>query len=162
MRRPDDGLLHPLRHGTSPVLVEFLAEVESLFLYRFLEQHFVCVAGSALEGVEVNGGGGSFRLPRSNYGTSSVYHPTLRLWAVPVLAAKLSDQGEMYDIPPLQLESDSIFVVYICVAFEWQKRKRDKVVAQQWGMCCVVQFCVYPFVVRAKSYGKLIVAYGGG
>ena len=65
----------------------------------------MCVAVSAVEGADVSGGGGSFRLPRSNYDTSSIYHPTLRLLAVPVLAAKLSNQGEMYGLPPLQLEA---------------------------------------------------------
>ena len=80
--------------------MEFPAEVDSLLLRRFLEQHLVCVAVSAVEGVGVSGGGGSFRLPRSNYGTISVYNPSLRLWMVLVLAAKLSNQGEMYGLPP--------------------------------------------------------------
>ena len=57
----------------------------------------------AVEDVDVNGGGESFCLPRSNYGTSSVCHPTVRLWAVPILAATLSNQGEIYGLPPLQL-----------------------------------------------------------
>ena len=84
-----------------------------MLLRRFLEQNLVCVAVSAVEGVDVNGGVRSFRLPRSNYGTSSVYHPTLCLWAAPVLAAKFSNQGEMYGL--------SIFVACICVTFEWQR-----------------------------------------
>ena len=105
--------------------------IDSLLLRRFLEQHLVCVAVSAVEGVEVNEGGGSFRLPRSNYDTSSVYHSTLRLWAVPLLAAKLSNQGQMYGLPPLQLESYLIFVAYIRVVFECQKWKQCEIVAQQ-------------------------------
>ena len=56
------------------------------------------MAVSAVEGIDASRGGGSFRLPRSNYGTSRVYHATLRLWAVPVLATKLSNQGEIYDL----------------------------------------------------------------
>ena len=79
--------------------MKFPAEVNSLLLRRFLEQHLVCVAVSAVEGVAVSKGGGSFRLSRSNYGTNSAYHPTLRLWAVPILAAKLSNRGEMHDLP---------------------------------------------------------------
>ena len=65
----------------------------------------MCVAVSAVEGVYVSRGGGSVNLPKSNYGTSSVYHFTLRLLAVSVLAAKLSNQGEIYGLPPLSLES---------------------------------------------------------
>ena len=118
----------------------------------------MCVAVSTVEGVDVSGSGESFRFPRSNHGTSSVYHPILRLWAVPVLAAKLSNQGEMYGLAPLQLESYPIFVACISVASEYQTWKRDKVVAQQWGMCYVVQFYVHLSVVRAKSYGKVTVA----
>ena len=142
--------------------MEFLAEVDSLLLRRFLEQHhLVCVAVSAVEGVDVSGGGGSFRLPRSNYGKSSVYQPTLRLRAVPVLVAKLSNKGEMYGLPSLQLKNCPIFVAYIRVAFECQRWKRDEVVAQQWGMCYVVQFYVHLSVVKAKSYGKVPVACNG-
>ena len=50
---------------------------------------YVCMY--VLKKVNVSRGGGSFCLPRSNNGASSVYHPTYRLRAVPVLAAKLSD-----------------------------------------------------------------------
>ena len=96
------------------------------------------VAVSAVEGVDVSGGGGSFRLPRSNHGTSSVYHPILCLWAVPILRAKLSNQGKICGLPPFQLEGCPIFVACIRVAFECQRWKRDEVVAQQWGMCYVV------------------------
>ena len=79
----------------------------------------MCVAVSAVEGVDVSGGGGCFRLPRSNYGTSSVYYPIFRLWAVPVLAKKLSNQEEVYGLSHLQLESyPIIFVAYIRVAFK--------------------------------------------
>ena len=70
----------------------------------------MCVAVSAVEGVDITGVGRSFRLPRRNCGTSSVYHPTLCLWAIPVLVAKLSNQGEMYGLPPFQFESYPIFV----------------------------------------------------
>ena len=94
--------------------------VDFLLLRRFLEQHLVCVAVSAVEGVDVSRGGESFRLPRSNYGTSSVYHPTVCLRAVPVLAAELSNQGEMYALPPLHLERYPIFVACIHRAFECQ------------------------------------------
>ena len=45
--------------------MEFPAEVDSLLLRCLLEQHLVCVAVSAVEGVGVSGGGGSFRFPRS-------------------------------------------------------------------------------------------------
>ena len=83
--------------------MEFPAEVDSLLPHFFLEQHLVCVAVSAMEGVLVSGGGGSFRLSRRNYNINSVYHPTLRLWAVLVLAAKLPNQGEMYGLPPFSL-----------------------------------------------------------
>ena len=142
--------------------MEFPAEVDSFLLRRFLEQHLVCVAVSAVEGVGVSEGGRSFRLPRSNYGTSSVYYPTLRLWAAPVLASKLFNEGEMYGLPSLQLESYPIFVASIRVAFECQRWKRDEVVAQQWGVCYVVQFYVHLSVVRVKSYGKVTVACDGG
>ena len=83
--------------------MEFPAEVDSLLLHRYLEQHLVCVAVSSVEGVDVSGGGGSIYLPRSNYGTSSGYHPTLRLRVVPVLTAKLSNQGEFYSLPSFSL-----------------------------------------------------------
>ena len=142
--------------------MEFLAEVDVLLLRRFLEQHLVCVAVSAVEGVDASGGGGSFCLPWSIYGTRSVYHPTLPLWAVSVLAATLSNQGEMYGVAPVQLESYIIFVACIRMAFECRIWKRDEVVAQQWGMCYVVQFYVHPPVVRAKSYGKFTVTCDGG
>ena len=89
----------------------------------------MCVAVSAVEGFDASGGGGSFRLPRSNYGLGSVYHCTLHLWAVPVLVAKLSNQGEMYDLSTLQLERYSIFVACRRAAFELLRRKRDEVVA---------------------------------
>ena len=88
-------------------------------LRRFLEQDLVGVAVSAVESVDVSGVGGSFRLLRRNYGTSSV--PTLHLWAVPVLAAKLSKQGEMYGLPLLQLENYPIFVACIRVAITCQR-----------------------------------------
>ena len=81
----------------------------------------MCVAVSAVEVIDVSGGDGSFRLPRINYGTSSVYYLTLCLWVVPVLVAKLSNEGEIYDLPPLQLKSYPIFVACIRVAFECQR-----------------------------------------
>ena len=67
------------------------AEADSLLLRRLLEQCLVGVAVSAVEKVDASLGGGSFRLPRSNNGASSVYHPTCHLRAVLILAAKLSD-----------------------------------------------------------------------
>ena len=111
--------------------MEVPAEADSLLLPCFLEQRLVYVAASEVEGVDASGGGGSFRLPRGSYGTSSVYHPFLCLWAVPVLAAKFSNQGEMYGLSLLQLESYAIFVVCIRMAFECQIWKRDEVAAQQ-------------------------------
>ena len=63
----------------------------------------MCVTVSVVEGVDVSGGGGSFRLPGNNYATSSVYYLILRLWAVPVLAAKLSNQGGMFVRSPFYL-----------------------------------------------------------
>ena len=142
--------------------MEFPAEVGSFLLRRFLKQHLVCVAVSAVEGVHVSGGGGSFRLPRSSCSTNSFYHPTLCLWAVPVLAAKLSNQGETHGLRPLQLESYPIFVACIRVAYECQIWKRDEVVAQQWGMCYIVQFYVHPSVAREEIYVKVTVACDGG
>ena len=138
--------------------MEFPAEVDPLLLRRFLEPHLVCVATIAVGEVNVSGGGGSFRLPWSNCGTSSVYHATLRLCAVPVLAAKLSNQEEMCGFSPFQLKSYPIFVASIRVAFECQRWKRDDVVTQQCDMSYVVQFYVHPSVVRVKSYGKVTVA----
>ena len=86
----------------------------TLLLRRFLEQDLVCVAVSAMEGVDVSGGGEILRLPRSKYGTSSVYHPTLRLWAIHVLAAKLSNQEEIYDRSPFILRvTPSLSSVYV-------------------------------------------------
>ena len=117
----------------------------------------MCVAGSAVEGVDVSGGGESFRFPRSNYGIGIIFHPTFRLWAVTVPAAKLSNQGEMYGLPPLKLDNYPIFVVYIRVAIKCQRWNPDEVVAQEWDMCYVVQFYVRPSVVRAKIYVKVTV-----
>ena len=71
--------------------MKLLAVADSLLLRRLLEQCLVGVAASAVEEVDVSRGGGSFCLPRSNNGASSVYHPTCRLRVVPILAAKLSD-----------------------------------------------------------------------
>ena len=122
----------------------------------------MCVAVSAVESIDVSGGGGSFRLPRSNYVSCSVYRPTLWLWAVPILAAKLFNQREIYDLSPLRLESYPIFVASIRVAFEYQRWKQFEIVAQQWGMCYVAQFYVHPSIVRAKSYGKATVACDEG
>ena len=72
------------------------------------------VTKRAVQNVDVDRGGGSFRFPRRDCGTSSVYHATYRLWAVPVLALKLTDQGEKYDFSPVKLESDTIFVTGVC------------------------------------------------
>ena len=85
----------------------------------------------AVEGVDISECGESFGLRRSNHGTSSIYYYTFRLWAVPVLAAKLSNQGEMYGLRPLQHESFALFVACIRVVFECQRWERDEVVAQQ-------------------------------
>ena len=67
-----------------------------------------------VQNVDADRGGGSFRFPRRNCGASSVYNATYRLWAVPVLALKLTDQGEKYDFSPVKLESDIIFVTGVC------------------------------------------------
>ena len=45
--------------------MEFSAEVDVLLLNRFLEQHFVCVAVRAVEGIDASGGGESFCLPEA-------------------------------------------------------------------------------------------------
>ena len=57
----------------------------------------------------------------------------------------------MYDLSPLELESHPIFVACIRVAFECQIWRRDEVVAQQWGMCYVVQFSMHPSIARVRS-----------
>ena len=94
--------------------MEFPAEVVFLLLRRFLEHHLVCVAVSAVGGVDVSEGGGDFHLPRSNYGTTNVYHSILRLWAVPVLVAKLSSQGECTVFPPFSLrDTPSLSPAYV-------------------------------------------------
>ena len=71
------------------------------------------VAERAVENVDISGGGGSFRFPPRDCGTSSVYHATCRLRAVPVQAAKLTDQGEKYGFSPFETKSYSIFVTRI-------------------------------------------------
>ena len=76
-------------------------EADSSLLRRLLEQCLVGEAVSAVEKVDARRGGWSFHLPRSNNGTSSVYHPTCHLRTVPVLAAKLSDEGELHRPLPL-------------------------------------------------------------
>ena len=58
------------------------------------------VAERAVQNVDIGGGGGGFRLPRRDCGTSTVYHTTCRLRAEPVLTAKLTDQGEKYGFSP--------------------------------------------------------------
>lgn len=40
---------------------------------------------------------------------ASVYQAACNLWAIPVLAVKLTDQGGMYSLPAFELESDLIF-----------------------------------------------------
>ena len=76
------------------------------------------VAGRAVQDVDIGGGGGGFRLPRRDCGTSTVYHTTCRLRAEPVLTAKLTDQGEKYGFSPFELESYSTFVTHVCVTFQ--------------------------------------------
>ena len=68
-----------------------------------------------VQNVDVDRNGGNFRFLRRDCGASSVYHATYRLWAVPVLALKLTDQGEKYGFSPVKLESDTIFVTGVCV-----------------------------------------------
>ena len=67
------------------------AEADFLLLRRLLEQCLVGGAVGVVEKADASRGIGSSRFPRSNNGASSVYHPTCRLWAVPILAAKFSD-----------------------------------------------------------------------
>ena len=58
-------------------LMEFPAEVDSLLLRCLFEQHLVRVAVSAVGDVNASWIGGSFRLPRSNYGTQCLpLHPS--------------------------------------------------------------------------------------
>ena len=152
----------PQNYGIRLTPSFFTTKVDSLLLHHFLEQYFACVALSAVEGVYVSGGRGSFRLPKINYGISSVYNPTLHLWAVLVLVAKLSNQGETYGLLPLQLDSCSIFVACIRVVSECQRWKRDEVVAQQWGMFYVVQVYVHQSVARGKDYGTATVTCNRG
>ena len=78
--------------------MKFPAGVDSLLL--LLEQYLVGVAERAVRNVDIGGGGGGFRFPRRGDGTSSVYHVICRLRAVPVLAAKLTNQGEKYGFSP--------------------------------------------------------------
>ena len=77
------------------------AEADSLLLRRLLEQCLVGVAASAMETVDVSRGGRRFCLPRSKSGASSFYRSTCRLKAVPILAAKLSDLGELHRPSPI-------------------------------------------------------------
>ena len=44
------------------------------------------------------------------------------------------------------------------MAFECQRWKKDEVVAQQWGICYVVQFNVRLPLDRTKRYGKVNAA----
>ena len=74
------------------------------------------VTKCAVQNVDVGRGGGSFRFSRRDCGTSSVYHATCRLWAVPVLAVKLTDQGEKYGFSPVKFESDTIFDSRVCAS----------------------------------------------
>ena len=59
------------------------AEADSLLLRRLLVQCLVGVVVGAVEKVDVSRGDKTFCLPRNNNGTSSVYHPTCYLRAVP-------------------------------------------------------------------------------
>ena len=95
------------------------------------------------------GGVGAFACPGVMTAKIVFTNSTLRLW-------------EMYGIPPLQCESCPISVAGIHVAFDCQRWGQDKVVAQQWGKCYVMQFNVHPSVVRAKSYGKFTVTCDEG
>ena len=112
-----------------------------------------------MENIDISGGGGSFRFPRRDCGTSSVNHATCRLRAVPVLAAKLTDQGGKYGFPPFELESYSIFVTRVCVTFLCHGRERDEIVAQLGNMGYVVHFNTYPSVVGAETYRKVTIPY---
>ena len=64
---------------------------------------------------------------------------------------KTFQSGEMYGLPPLQLESYLSFVAFLRVTFERQKWERDGVVDLQWAMCYVVQVYVHPSVVKVKT-----------
>ena len=66
------------------------------------------VVVSAVEKVDVGRGGCSVRLPRSNNGTSSVYHPTCRLRAVPIWRQSFSIKGNYTVPPPFSLRVTSL------------------------------------------------------
>ena len=117
------------------------------------------VAERAVESVDISGGGGSFRFPRRDCGTSSVYHATCHLRAVPVLAAKLTDQGGKYGFSPFELKSYSIFITRVCVTFSCHGRERDEIVAQLGNMGYVVHFNAYASVVGAETYRKVTIPY---
>ena len=117
------------------------------------------VAERAVESVDISGGGGSFRFSRRDCGTSSVYHATCHLRAVPVLAAKLTDQGGKYGFSPFELKSYSIFVTRVCVTFSCHGRERDEIVAQLGNMGYVVHFNAYASVVGAETYRKVTIPY---
>ena len=108
------------------------------------------VAERAVEDVDVSGGVGSFYFPRRDDGTSRVYHVICRLRAVPVLAAKLTSQGEKYGFSPFLLESYSIFIARVCMAFLCHRREGDEIIAQLGNMGYVVHFNAYPSVVGAE------------
>ena len=90
--------------------MEFPAEVDSLLLRRFREQHLVCVAVKVQWKVLMSVGVvGAFACPEAITAQAVSYRPTLRLWAVPVLAAKLSNQGEMYGLSPFSFRITQSF-----------------------------------------------------
>ena len=95
----------------------------------------MCVAVSAFEGFDVSGVVGAFACPGviTAHAVSTTLLPFASVWAVPVLMAKLSNEGKMYRISPLQPESYSI-----------------------------VQCYVHPSVVTAKTYGRITVIFDGG
>ena len=117
------------------------------------------VAERAVENVDISEGGASFRFPRRDCGTSSVNHATCRLRAVPVLAAKFTDEGKKYGFSPFELKSYSIFVTRLCVTFLCHGRERDDIVAQLGNMGYVVHFNAYPSVVGAETYRKVTIPY---
>lgn len=81
-----------------PALVQLPAVGDSPLLRSLLDEELVGVTESAVD--VACGVGGAFALPWRNSGTNSGYHCSCRHWAIPALAVKLTDQGEMHRLAP--------------------------------------------------------------
>ena len=99
----------------------FPAEVDSLLLRRFLDQHLACVTVSAVEGVNVSGGWWERPLAQEQLRHKQCLPPYPSPLDGTRTGGKASNQEEMYDILPLQLKSYPIFVACILEAFEFQR-----------------------------------------